>query len=97
MDIQFGESKKEPLFSHMKRPLVSRPVTPGAPNALDGDELGFLRDLPGPRRTSDGEEEDPRDSRDRVMLAGDAVLAYWARTARREQDAGPAKIGQDPR
>ena len=101
VDIQFGESKKEPLFAHMKRPLVSRTVTPGAPDALDADELAFLRDLPGPRSFGLSADEvsqncmasdiplvlaspmlvypQVRENRAAGFIAGDAVLAYWAK------------------
>ena len=34
VEIKFGKDKNSPLFKHMKRPLVSRLVTPGAPDAL---------------------------------------------------------------
>ena len=69
VEIKFGKDKNSPLDEHMKSPLVSRRVTPGAPDALDGDELGFLRDLPGPVRDA------RQTGNNRAMLAGDAVLA----------------------
>jgi len=78
VDIPFGKSKKEGMHEHMKRPLVSRLVTPGNPNALDGVELAHLRDLPGPRRS---EGRDPE--RNKMMLAVDQVLAYWSKDSKR--------------
>ena len=65
---------QEPLFEHMTRPLISRQVTPGAPDALDSEQLEFLRGLPGPKRmrTSRG------GWRNRAMKAGDEVIAYWS-------------------
>eukprot|EP00316_Scyphosphaera_apsteinii_P002027 CAMPEP_0119319284 /NCGR_PEP_ID=MMETSP1333-20130426/48987_1 /TAXON_ID=418940 /ORGANISM="Scyphosphaera apsteinii, Strain RCC1455" /LENGTH=298 /DNA_ID=CAMNT_0007325655 /DNA_START=345 /DNA_END=1241 /DNA_ORIENTATION=- len=73
VDIKFGKGKNEPLHEHMKRPFVSRLVTPGEPHALDRVELSHLRDLPRPRKTASNK------SRNRAMLAADAVLAYWAK------------------
>mmetsp|Transcript_34082 Transcript_34082/g.108811 ORF Transcript_34082/g.108811 Transcript_34082/m.108811 type:complete len:404 (+) Transcript_34082:130-1341(+) len=69
-DVKFGKNQTEIPPAHMKRPLISRPVTPGAPDALDGPELAHLRDVPKPRgqraeRCTTG------------PLTGDAVLAYW--------------------
>ena len=48
VDVAFGANKKSPLFQHMRRPLISRLVTPGSADALEPEELSFLRDLPGP-------------------------------------------------
>lgn len=48
-DIKFGESRNQPLFEHMKRPLSSRSVTPGTPDALDSDELVRLTRSKGTR------------------------------------------------
>ena len=73
VDVRFGATKNEPLSDHLKRPIASRAVTPGAPDALDRDELSFLRDLPGPvpvGKTRPGK-------RPRPILAGDAVISYW--------------------
>ena len=68
----------------MKKPLLSRLVTPGAPDALDRDELGLLRDLPGPRRSRPRVTRRGRKPPNRAMLAADAVLGYWARDSQRE-------------
>jgi broad specificity phosphatase PhoE len=48
VDLKFGKSRNEPMFAHMKSPLVSRPVTPGQ-GALDALQLSHLRDFRGPR------------------------------------------------
>ena len=130
VEIKFGKDKNSPLFKHMKRPLVSRLVTPGAPDALvrpratrpsnprtvtaaalladlssprasacalltcaslglsrarantqDSEELGFLRDLPGPSKRLASRRQTKANSagRNRMMLAGDAVVEYWSR------------------
>ena len=84
-DIKFGESRNQPLYEHMKRPLSSRSVTPGTPDALDSDELAHLRDLPlhQPRRRSI-----------RSKIAGDAVMTYWYGEARRNRgDRGGSDRG----
>ena len=63
----------------MRRPSVTRAVTPGTPDALAGDELAHLRNLPGPvlagKATSAGNSSRLRGRR--TMMAGDAVLEYW--------------------
>ena len=79
VEIKFGKDKNQPLFEHMKRPLVARRVTPGAPDALDSEELGFLRDLPGPKRL----RSRTRAVQNRMLQAGDAVVEYWARDSKR--------------
>ena len=33
-DIKFGEGRNQPLYEHMRRPSVTRAVTPGTPDAL---------------------------------------------------------------
>ena len=81
VQIKFGKDKKEPLFEHMKRPLTSRLVTPGAPDALDNDELGFLRDLPGPRKSRP--RSGLKTASNFVTLAGDTVLDYWTRDSKK--------------
>ena len=85
VEIKFGKGKKEPLFEHMKKPLVSRLVTPGAPDALDNDELAFLRDLPGPKPSDRSKRSK---ASNRAMLAGEAVKAYWAKDTKRAK-TGP--------
>ena len=80
--------KKEPLFEHMRKPLVSRVVTPGASNALDKDELGFLRDLPGPKRLRPEKRSKKSEGRNRMLLAADAVIDYWARDKSRSISDG---------
>ena len=52
VDVKFGANQNEPMPAHMKRPLLSRLIPPGG--SLEGDELGHLRDLPGPRRWARG-------------------------------------------
>ena len=74
----------------MKTPLVSRVVTPGAPDALDSDELGFLRDLPGPKRKRKNAADVAKSS---MATAGDAVIAYWAKDEEAAAKAGKTKIG----
>lgn len=70
--IKFGINKTEPLYEHMKRPLVARCVTPGSPHALDHDELDFLRDLPGP-------SQETRSGRNQKLESGDDIVQYWAK------------------
>ena len=41
------QGRNQPLYEHMRRPSVTRAVTPGTPDALAGDELAHLRNLPG--------------------------------------------------
>ena len=55
-------------------------MTPGAPDALDSEELGFLRGLPGPKRMRRGRRAG-RDSR--PTREANAVLKYWARDSQR--------------
>ena len=81
VDIKFGENKNEPLHEHMRRPQSSRLVTPGAPDALQSEALAHLRDLPGPKRVSKSKRAE---GENRAMLAGDAVLAYWAKDAKKK-------------
>ena len=50
IDVKYGVDRSQRMPAHMKRPLPSRLVSPGAAGALDGEELGHLRGLPGPRR-----------------------------------------------
>ena len=61
------------------RMLLAPQVTPGTPDALAGDELAHLRNLPGPvlagKATSAGNSSRLRGRR--AMMAGDAVLEYW--------------------
>jgi broad specificity phosphatase PhoE len=78
-DIKFGEGRNQPLYEHMRRPSVTRAVTPGTPDALAGDELAHLRNLPGPVRVGRRAEGNGNSSRaaNRAMMAGDAVLEYW--------------------
>jgi len=90
VDVKFGQSKKEPLFEHMKRPLVSRLVTPGLPDALAGEELAGLRDLPGPNPGPKSKAS----GRNRALLAGDSVLEYWGRDRAREKQG--ASRGEAP-
>mmetsp|Transcript_69927 Transcript_69927/g.138578 ORF Transcript_69927/g.138578 Transcript_69927/m.138578 type:complete len:217 (-) Transcript_69927:31-681(-) len=73
VEIKFGEGQDEPLFEHMKTPLVSRLVTPGAPDALDAVELSFLRDLPGGKMQG---------------KQGSSVLQYWAKDSQRAPHSG---------
>ena len=80
-ELKYGKDKKQPLFEHMKRPLVSRTVTPGAPDALDPEELGFLRDLPRPRRM----RAQQKTLRNKKLQAGDEVIDYWTRDAGRSR------------
>ena len=82
VDVKFGSSKKEPMYEHMKRPLVSRLVTPGKADALDDAQLAHLRNLPGPNRR--------RSSRplNKALLAGEEVLAYWAKDSKRSARRG---------
>jgi hypothetical protein len=74
-DVPFGKNKKEPMFEHMKRPLVSRIVSPGRPEALDPVELAHLRTLPTPKVA----ESSGKIRRGKSRPASDAaaVLAYW--------------------
>jgi len=72
LQIKFGINKTEPLYEHMKRPLVSRLLTPGSPDALDGDELDFLRDLPGPSQETSG-------GHNQRLKASEDIVQYWAR------------------
>ena len=55
VDVKYGRDHSERMPPHMKRPLLSRLVTPGG--ALDGAELAHLRDLPGPERWARGDWE----------------------------------------
>ena len=81
MDIQYGESRKEPLPEYMKRPLVSRTVRPGSADALDRPELGFLRSaskcLPKPRPRRANAVIDTR-----RMFTANAVIDYWTKDKR---------------
>jgi len=70
------------MYEHMKRPMVSRLVTPGAPDSLDSDELQHFRDLPAPKRRRGAAR-----SENRAMQAGEAVLAYWARDSKSAQES----------
>lgn len=96
VDVKFGENKNEPMYAHMKRPLVSRRVTPGAPDALDSIELAHLRDLPGPK-------SNPRRGwgakGNRAMLAAESVLAYWAKDSKAKSvaDENAAPTTRPPR
>jgi len=67
--------RKEKMPGHMKRPLISRLVVPGAPDALDSPELMHLRDLPRPVQ-AEGTGKHPRRNRPEIGR-GDAVLKYW--------------------
>ena len=89
-DLKFGASKNEPLYEHMRRPLVARTVTPGAPDALDSDELSFLRDLPGPAprggKKGTGSRA-PEQGRDVLESHVESVLNYWSKdTGRAAKD-----------
>lgn len=84
VDVKFGENKTEAMYEHMKRPLVSRRVTPGAPDALDSNELSHLRGLPGPKASA------RRGGSNRAMLAADSVLAYWAKDKAKSLDESAA-------
>ena len=90
-----AQDKKEELFDHMKRPLTSRLVTPGAADALNRDELGFLRDLPGPANTvrPGRRERKPRPSGKKafITIAGNAVIDYWTRDSKKAAQADAAK------
>jgi broad specificity phosphatase PhoE len=81
MDIQYGESRKEPLPEYMKRPLVSRTVRPGSADALERPELGFLRSaskcLPKPRPRRANALIDTR-----RMFTANAVIDYWTKDKR---------------
>jgi hypothetical protein len=57
------------------RMLLAPQVTPGTPDALAGDELAHLRNLPGPVRV----RQRKAPGSNRAMLAAEAVLAYWSR------------------
>mgnify|MGYP003684277263 FL=1 len=66
----------------MKRPLATRAVTPGTPDALDSPELEHLRDLPLPKAGDQREGESGRSSSVRRRKSpsigrGDEVLKYW--------------------
>jgi len=76
VNVKFGENKTEPMYEHMKRPLISRAVTPGAPDALQSVQMAHMRDLPGPVRNPN-RRQTPK--RNRALLAGEAVLRYWAK------------------
>jgi broad specificity phosphatase PhoE len=41
--LRFGVNQSEPMYHHMKSPIVSRRITPGAPDMLDSDELAHFR------------------------------------------------------
>lgn len=83
--IKFGKNKREPLFEHMTKPLSSRTVTPGAPDALDSDELRFLRDLPPPI-ASRPKSARARTGRNQKLEAGAAILDYWAKDSKRSAE-----------
>ena len=78
VDIKFGENKNEQLYEHMKRPQVGRLVTPGAPDALSGDDLRHLRMLEGPKKTP-GRARSKKSEGNARMLPAEAVLAYWSK------------------
>ena len=63
------------MYEHMKRPLVSRIVSPGKPEALDPVELAHLRTLPSPKVVSSSGKIKRGKSRPASDAA--AVLAYW--------------------
>jgi hypothetical protein len=58
---------------HMKRPLTTRLVTPGSPDALDCAELAHLRDLPELRRAGEGTKKHTGGKQPEIGR-GDAVL-----------------------
>lgn len=72
-DIRFGKDRNQPLYTHMKRPIVSRSLFPGASGALAPIALAHLRDAPGP-------ETAPEGSKHQSTKDMETVIAYWRRS-----------------
>jgi broad specificity phosphatase PhoE len=83
--VKYGACKTAALHEHMKTPSASRHVTPGSPTSMVNPELGFLRDLPGPKGRGTEQEE----------MAGESIVRYWRGDAAGEQMATPPSPAYD--